>query len=164
MYRKVTEQGTMRALLKKLGWIEHDTINLFEEQAGGNGNHEKRAALVCLMTAGFAASSSAVVVGSTAHGWFWLPPLKCWQPWAKAALENQLKKLPPAHDCVTRAEQIEQAPSLGPLSKLGADSRDAFVPDDFVELEPDLLGLSTLVLDCLLTCADAALDLGVRLS
>jgi hypothetical protein len=94
MYRKVTEQGTLRAPLNKLGWIEHDTINLFEEQAGRNGDHEKRAALVCLMTAGFAASSSAAVVRSTAHGWFWLPPLKCWQPWAKAALENQLKKLP----------------------------------------------------------------------
>jgi len=96
MFKRVAEQGTLRVLLSKLGWTEQDTVHLFEEQAGSNGHHEKRAALVCLMTAGFAAASSAVVVGSQAHGWFWLPPWECWQDWAKIALKSQLRRCPEA--------------------------------------------------------------------
>jgi hypothetical protein len=48
-------------------------------------------------------------------------------------------------------EEVEEAPPLGPLSELGAHPGYPFVPDDLVELEASLLGLSALVLDCLLT-------------
>ena len=93
MYRKVAEQGTLKKLLSKLDWTGHDTVKVFAEQAGPHGNHEIRAALVCLMTAGFAASSAAVTVGTPAHGWFWLPPWKFWEHWAQKALESQLQRL-----------------------------------------------------------------------
>ena len=45
-------------------------------------NHELRAALICLLTAAFAAQGVAEVVGELAGGWFWLPPGSLWQPWA----------------------------------------------------------------------------------
>ncbi len=93
MFRKAAEQGTLTALLSKLGWTDRDTARMFAEQAGPCGDHDIRAALVCLMTAGFAASADATVVGSPAHGWFWLPPLGCWQKWACSALKSQTQRL-----------------------------------------------------------------------
>lgn len=46
-------------------------------------NHELRAALVCLLTAALAARRKASVIGDSSGGWFWLPPWRIWQPWAK---------------------------------------------------------------------------------
>src|SRR5436853_6728054 len=93
MYREAVEQGIVRRLLGDLGWTESKTIKLFEDQAKPTGNHDIRAALISLMTAGFAASSGATVVGDAAHGWFWLPPWGRWEPWAKDALTSQIQKL-----------------------------------------------------------------------
>jgi hypothetical protein len=93
MYRKAAEQGTFAGLLAELGWLDARTEKQFRVQAGPDGDHDLRAALICLLTAGFAANGSAVVVGDQAHGWFWLPPAKFWQPWAWMALSQQLQKL-----------------------------------------------------------------------
>src|SRR5262249_7769194 len=93
MYRKVAEQGEFQSLLAELGWSEPPTIKLFDNQARSDGDHDIRAALVCLLTAGFANSGSAVVVGDPMHGWFWLPPQKFWKEWAWVALGQQLGKL-----------------------------------------------------------------------
>jgi hypothetical protein len=66
------------------------------------------------------------------------------------------KAVNPANDeHVARPEQVEETTPLGPLSELSAHPGYPIVPDDLVELEASLLGLSALVLDCLLTCADA---------
>jgi hypothetical protein len=93
MFRKAAERGTFQALLGGLGWTEAETLQKFLEQAGPHGDHDARAALVCLLTAGFAVSGNAVVVGDPTHGWFWLPPKSFWEPWAWAALDLQLRKL-----------------------------------------------------------------------
>jgi len=49
-------------------------------------DHERRAALVCLLTAAFAANGTAKKVGEAEGGWFWLPPIDLWQDWAKDGL------------------------------------------------------------------------------
>jgi predicted nuclease with RNAse H fold len=55
-------------------------------------DHELRAALVCLLTAAFAAQGSASIVGDAESGWFWLPPSSLWQGWAKDGLSSAEEK------------------------------------------------------------------------
>jgi hypothetical protein len=93
MYRKAAERGILAQLLADLGWTDAQTQKLFLDQATRNGDHDIRAALICLLTAGFAAIEAAAVVGDPMHGWFWLPPMKFWQPWASKALRRQIQKL-----------------------------------------------------------------------
>lgn len=93
MYRKVAEQDVFAALLGELGWTEAGTTKQLLDQAGPNGDHDLRAAFICLLTAGFAAHGTATVVGGPMHGWFWLPPIKLWQPGASTALSRQIQKL-----------------------------------------------------------------------
>ncbi|HLJ74361.1 MAG TPA: hypothetical protein VKU62_07240 [Thermoanaerobaculia bacterium] len=45
-------------------------------------HHEKRAALVCLMTAGFAMCGRYVAIGHRECGYFFLPPKSIWSDWA----------------------------------------------------------------------------------
>jgi predicted nuclease with RNAse H fold len=49
-------------------------------------DHDIRAALVCLLTAAFAASGTAVAVGQEIDGYFFLPPADLWSGWAKTAV------------------------------------------------------------------------------
>lgn len=93
MYRKAAEQGILASLLAELGWSEARTKEQFLDQAGPDGDHDVRAALVCLLTAAFAALGTATVVGDPFHGWFWLAPKKFWQQWASDALGQQIRKL-----------------------------------------------------------------------
>lgn len=93
MYREAAERGALARLLADLGWADTRTKKQFLDQASPNGDHDVRAALICLLTAGFAAHGNATVVGDQTHGWFWLPPTKFWQPWASGALRRQIQKL-----------------------------------------------------------------------
>jgi hypothetical protein len=93
MYRYVAEQGALADLLAELDWLDARTSKQFFDQARQDGDHDVRAALVCLLTVGFAVRGNAVVVGDPARGWFWLPPRKFWQPWALTALRRQIEKL-----------------------------------------------------------------------
>ena len=56
-------------------------------------NHELRAALICLLTAAFAAQGAVEVVGESTGGWFWLPPRALWQPWATKGIESVTKRM-----------------------------------------------------------------------
>lgn len=56
-------------------------------------HHERRAALICLLTAAVAARGTATVVGEAAGGWFWLPPWSSWEPWAKEGLQKVLSEI-----------------------------------------------------------------------
>jgi len=53
-------------------------------------HHDERAALVCVLTALFAAVGNCVAVGCDATGWFFLPPREAWAPWAWRELESLL--------------------------------------------------------------------------
>jgi predicted nuclease with RNAse H fold len=45
-------------------------------------DHDIRAALICLLTAAFAAQGTAVAVGQAVDGYFFLPPAHLWAEWA----------------------------------------------------------------------------------
>lgn len=49
-------------------------------------DHEKRAALVCLLTAAFAATGQAVVIGEAHTGYFFLPSNELWAVWSREAV------------------------------------------------------------------------------
>ncbi len=50
-------------------------------------DHELRSGLVCLLTAALASCKQATVAGTDEGGWFWLPPVELWQPWAVETAE-----------------------------------------------------------------------------
>ena len=52
-----------------------------------------RAALICLLTAALAHKGTAAIIGEAGGGWFWLPPLSLWEPWAKEGLESAEKRM-----------------------------------------------------------------------
>jgi predicted nuclease with RNAse H fold len=51
-------------------------------------DHDIRAALVCLLTAAFAASGTAVAVGQEVDGYFFLPPARLWAKWASDSFQS----------------------------------------------------------------------------
>lgn len=51
-------------------------------------NHEKRAALICAITAWAAHSGKCTVLGGQDSGWIVLPPWLLWQKWAKDAIRE----------------------------------------------------------------------------
>jgi predicted nuclease with RNAse H fold len=51
-------------------------------------DHDVRAALVCLLTATFAANGTAVVIGHDLDGYFFLPPAHLWAQWAKKSIDT----------------------------------------------------------------------------
>ena len=53
-------------------------------------DHELRAALICLLTAALACGDRVVLAGSEEGGWFWLPPMEMWEPWAVEAVRVNL--------------------------------------------------------------------------
>lgn len=64
--------------------LPSDFIRVFIEER----DHEKRAALVCLLTAALAAAELAHFVGDEHTGYFALPPIHAWQTWATSALDR----------------------------------------------------------------------------
>jgi len=55
-------------------------------QLSSQTDQELRAALVCLVTAAFAAQGNAEKIGDADGGWFWLPPFCLWQDWTRDGL------------------------------------------------------------------------------
>jgi predicted nuclease with RNAse H fold len=49
-------------------------------------DHDVRAALICLLTAAFAANGTAAAVGDEIGGYFFMPPMELWAGWAKESL------------------------------------------------------------------------------
>lgn len=86
LYEAATGQGALQRLLEDLDWSEPGTAERFARER----DHDIRAALVCLLTAGFASAGTAAIVGDGIGGWFWLPPLGLWAEWAVAALKTNL--------------------------------------------------------------------------
>lgn len=52
-------------------------------------DHEKRAALICLLTAAFASTGTAVAVGEPTTGYFFLPNRELWAGWARGAFRTR---------------------------------------------------------------------------
>lgn len=56
-------------------------------------DHEKRAALVCLLTALPVTRECYTAVGDKAGGWFFLPPWSAWADWAQEEAQRQIDRL-----------------------------------------------------------------------
>lgn len=82
LYERVVGSERVKSTLSQAMHLPDEVWN----QLSGQTDHELRAALVCLLTAAFAAQGSAERVGDGEGGWFWLPPLCLWQDWARDGL------------------------------------------------------------------------------
>lgn len=80
---------------KKLWELSNFLIlpDLVYQRAEVEKDHELRAAMVCLLTAALAATKQATLAGSAEGGWFWLPPLELWEPWALEATRLGLSEM-----------------------------------------------------------------------
>jgi predicted nuclease with RNAse H fold len=88
LYEQSLKSGALDRLLRDLGWDDPKTRAQFETER----HHERRAALVCLLTAGFARMGSATILGDCAGGWLWLPPAKMWASWAVQGVEEAISR------------------------------------------------------------------------
>jgi hypothetical protein len=89
LYEKIVATGRLESLLSK----GLDLPNEVWERLRSEADHELRAALICLLTAALAEKGTTAIIGETEGGWFWLPPLSLWEPWAKEGLESVEKKM-----------------------------------------------------------------------
>jgi hypothetical protein len=82
LYELAVRTETLRSTLSK----EIDLPDMVWDRIATEKDHERRAALICLLTAALAAKGTAHKVGGAEGGWFWLPPLSLWQGWAQDGL------------------------------------------------------------------------------
>ena len=89
LYKRAVETGRLGSTLSK----ELDLPGEVWRRLSAEIDHERRAALICLLTAAFAAQGTAHKVGDAEGGWFWLPPLFLWHDWARDGLRRAEEKL-----------------------------------------------------------------------
>ena len=82
LYDRVARNPGVRSALSKSLDLPNDVWRNLDTQY----DHELRAAVICLLTAAFAAEGKAHRVGDDQGGWFWLPPQALWQTWAREGL------------------------------------------------------------------------------
>lgn len=109
LYEQTVELGIMRKLLGRLTLNERSIADVFEQAT----NHDERAALICLLTAMFAAKGDVVIVGDDHGGWFWLPPIDLWASWAQDEFElaisiHQKANFPATAAWMESARQMDQ--------------------------------------------------------
>lgn len=80
-----------RALSKLKALADFVLLPAVVYDAVAEEDHELRAALVCLFTAALADCDQAIMAGDPDGGWFWLPPLALWEPWAWDAVAANLE-------------------------------------------------------------------------
>jgi len=83
LYERWIDRGLFRA-------VAHAAQLPPEISARGEAetDHDIRAALVCLLTAAFAAQGTAVAVGQD-DGYFFLPPARLWAKWASDSIDTR---------------------------------------------------------------------------
>jgi hypothetical protein len=89
LYERIATTGRLESVLSQ----SLDMPGDFWSRLRTDKDHERRAALICLLTAALAAQGTAAIIGESKGGWFWLPPWSLWQPWARQGLESVAKKL-----------------------------------------------------------------------
>jgi hypothetical protein len=78
LYERACEEGIFDKILLHLSWPSTSLISALRSER----DHEKRAALVCLITAGCVAAGAAEAVGDIEGGYIWLPEKSLWASWA----------------------------------------------------------------------------------
>ena len=89
LYEQMATTGRLESVLSQ----SLDMPNDFWSCLRTDKDHERRAALICLLTAALAAQGTAAIIGESKGGWFWLPPWSLWQPWARQGLEGIAKEM-----------------------------------------------------------------------
>ncbi len=83
LYDQVAANGILRQRLSKVLILPPTAWDQIEQEK----DHDKRAALICLLTAALARTRHATPVGNASTGWFWLPLKDYWATWAARSLE-----------------------------------------------------------------------------
>ena len=78
LFQKSVELAELPAVVAEACDREHD--------------HEKRAALICLLTAAFARTGRYVAIGDEVGGYFFLPPRQLWAAWSQQQLLEILRR------------------------------------------------------------------------
>ena len=88
IFERAVLTGRLHPLLDELGWKAPELSGAIETEAlnPSRASHEKRAALICLLTAACAFAGHAEYVGDALGGWICLPPERLWKPWARLAM------------------------------------------------------------------------------
>jgi hypothetical protein len=84
LYERVVATGSLESALSRQSYLRDQLMYLLR----GESDRQLQAALICLLTAAFAAAGTATVVGDSSGGWFWLPPWCYWDQWAKDGLHR----------------------------------------------------------------------------
>jgi hypothetical protein len=94
-YRYAVETGKFEALLEIPGWHDRTVVEALKRAAANSTRkgHEKRAALICLLTAACALTGKCRLVGDEFGGTICLPPEEIWQPWASGNLAMRLSSM-----------------------------------------------------------------------
>ena len=82
LYNRWIDRGLFRHVVAAAQLPEEIAIRCEAET-----DHDVRAALVCLLTAAFAANGTAVAVGQEFDGYFFLPPAHLWAQWATESID-----------------------------------------------------------------------------
>jgi hypothetical protein len=107
LYDCVAASGRVRAKLSP--WVELPTP--FWSRIESEQDHERRAALICLLTAALAHRGRAAAIGEPAGGWLWLPPCAAWETWAQQGLERAALALASTGMRIDPAERHPAEPS-----------------------------------------------------
>ena len=83
LYERWIHRGLFRSVVADAQLPEEVAVHCEAET-----DHDIRAALVCLLTAAFAANGTAVAVGQDLDGYFFLPPAHLWAKWATDAVDT----------------------------------------------------------------------------
>lgn len=89
LYETAARLGAFAPILDRLEWKDVRIDRVFATER----DHDRRAALICLMTAALAYCRNVTVVGDETGGWFWLPPIDLWQEWARRGLDEACGRL-----------------------------------------------------------------------
>lgn len=81
LYDECAKRELFAELIRSAGLPEEVAIRMMNET-----DHDRRSALVCLVTAAFAHLREAEMVGDVAGGYFALPPRRHWAEWAESAI------------------------------------------------------------------------------
>lgn len=95
IYERAVTANRLDRLLQDLSLNNSEVSEAIESEASKQGRetHERRAALVCLLTAAIALVDEPEYVGDVMGGWICLPPQRLWARWAQDALTARVEKL-----------------------------------------------------------------------
>lgn len=88
------DQWIKMGAFKELAFSVDETGSLFQ-MCEKCSDHEERAALICLLTAGCVENNKYIAIGNKINGYFFLPSLTIWAEWSRNELLKQIERVEP---------------------------------------------------------------------